>query len=100
MGVMHPYQLSEAEQAIASTAATIAQDVALRHAPEVDTKGRFPLETLGALRTQGYLGLTVPPDFGGQGQGPRAFAAVVEELAQGCASAAMVYVMHVAGTQA
>jgi alkylation response protein AidB-like acyl-CoA dehydrogenase len=97
---MHPYQLSEAEQAIASTAATIAQDVALRHAPEVDTKGRFPQEALTALRAQGYLGLTVPADRGGQGQGPRAFAAAVEELAQGCASAAMVYVMHVAATQA
>ena len=97
---MHPYQLSEAEQAIASTAATIAQDVALRHAPEVDIKGRFPRETLTALGAQGYLGLTVPADFGGQAQGPRAFAAAVEELAQGCASTAMVYVMHVAATQA
>jgi len=97
---MHPYQLSEAEQAIASTAASIAQDVGLRHAPEVDTKGRFPQEALTALGAQGFLGLCLPPDLGGQGHGPRAFAAAAEELAQGCASTAMVYVMHVAATQA
>src|SRR5262249_59921836 len=34
------------------------------------------------------------------GHGPGTFAAVVEELAQVCASTAMVYVMHVSAAQA
>jgi len=42
----------------------------------------------------------VPTALGGWGQGPRTFAAVVEELAQACGSTAMVYVMHVTSTQA
>jgi alkylation response protein AidB-like acyl-CoA dehydrogenase len=46
-----------------------------------------------------FLGLCVAKEFGGVGQGPRAFAAVTEELAQGCSSTAMIYVLHVAATQ-
>ena len=53
-----------------------------------------------ALAADGLYGLTVPAEFGGQAQTPSAFAAVVEELAQGCSSTAMVYVMHVTATQA
>jgi isovaleryl-CoA dehydrogenase len=39
-------------------------------------------------------------EFGGVGQGHRVFAAVTEELAQGCCSAAMIFVMHVAAAKA
>lgn len=97
---MHPYQLTEAEQAVAASATTIAQQIGLAHAPEVDSKARFPQEAVSALADQGFLGLCVTAELGGQGQGPRAFAAVVEELAQGCGSTAMVYVMHISATQA
>ena len=72
------------------------QDVLSRHAAEVDSTARFPEESVAALRASGLLGLTLPAALGGAGQGPRVFAAVVEELAQRCASTAMVYVMHVA----
>jgi len=39
-------------------------------------------------------------EFGGKGEGMRAFAGVVEELAGACGSTAMVYVMHVCAAQA
>jgi alkylation response protein AidB-like acyl-CoA dehydrogenase len=45
------------------------------------------------------MGLTVPAALGGGGQGPRAFASVLAKLAEGCASTAMIYMMHVCGTQ-
>src|SRR6202035_4668730 len=41
-----------------------------------------------------------PTALGGKGEGPRAYAEVVEELAQVCASTAMIYVMHVTAGQA
>jgi alkylation response protein AidB-like acyl-CoA dehydrogenase len=74
--------------------------VLTRHAAEVDATPRFPEESLEGLAAQGFLGLCVPATLGGAGQGPRAFAAVVEELAMGCASTTMIYVMHVAAQQA
>src|SRR5437879_3084177 len=96
---MHIYGLNQQEQEYAADAAAIARDVGQRWAAEVDSQGRFPKETLAVLAERGFLGLSVPKDLGGKGQGPRAFAAVVEELAQSCASTAMVYVMHIAAAQ-
>ncbi|HEY7545281.1 MAG TPA: acyl-CoA dehydrogenase family protein [Blastocatellia bacterium] len=94
------YGLDQTALDVAATTASIARDVALPSAAEVDAEARFPQESLAALARGGLLGLTVPKEFGGKGQGPRAFAAAVEELAQGCTSAAMIYVMHISAAQA
>src|SRR6266700_202349 len=83
-----------------ATAAALVREVLAVHAGDVDATGRFPQEALDALARSGLLGLFAPGQLGGGGQGPRVFAAVVEELALGCASAALIYVMHVAGAQA
>jgi alkylation response protein AidB-like acyl-CoA dehydrogenase len=97
--VPHVYGLDAKGVALAERAAEIARDVCARHAGEVDAKARFPRESLDALAKAGFWGLCVPTAFGGQGAGPAEFCAVVEELAQGCASTAMVYVMHVTAAQ-
>jgi alkylation response protein AidB-like acyl-CoA dehydrogenase len=97
---LHPYAIDDTATALVSRASSLAREVLTRHAPEVDATPRFPEESLEQLAAQGFLGLCVPASLGGAGQGPRAFAAVVEELALGCASTAMIYVMHVAAQQA
>jgi alkylation response protein AidB-like acyl-CoA dehydrogenase len=71
--------------------------IARESAPEVDGQGRFPEETVGALRSSGLLGLTLPTEAGGLGAGPRDFAHVLSQLASACGSSAMIYLMHVAG---
>jgi alkylation response protein AidB-like acyl-CoA dehydrogenase len=83
-----------------ATAAALAREVLARHAPVVDAERRFPKESVEELGKAGLLGLCAPGQLGGAGEGPRTFAAVVEELAGGCASTAMVYVMHVSAAQA
>ena len=79
-------------------AETVARDVLAVHAADVDRQARWPAESVDALRLGGFLGLTVPESHGGAGQGPRTFANVMAKLAEGCASTAMIYLMHVAGT--
>jgi alkylation response protein AidB-like acyl-CoA dehydrogenase len=91
----HMYGLSEQGLYFAKDAAKLAAEVLAKHAADVDVKGRFPTESIAALGTRGFMGLTLDPKLGGQGQAPRVFAAVVEELATACASTAMIYVMHV-----
>jgi alkylation response protein AidB-like acyl-CoA dehydrogenase len=66
----------------------------------VDTNARFPKESIDALARAGLLGLSLPSTHGGSGENMRAFAAVTEELAVACGSTAMIYVMHVAASQA
>jgi alkylation response protein AidB-like acyl-CoA dehydrogenase len=96
----HVYGIDGETARLAERAAEITRSTAARNASEVDQQARFPAESVSALGREGLLGLCVDPAFGGQGQGPRAFAAVVEEIAQGCGSTAMVYVMHVSAAQA
>jgi alkylation response protein AidB-like acyl-CoA dehydrogenase len=82
-----------------TSAQAVAKEAA-KHAADVDQKARFPEEAINALKSSGLMGLTVPANLGGKGQGPRPFVAVCEELAQSCASTAMIYNMHVVATQA
>src|SRR5262249_33696518 len=98
--VTHPYRLNEVDAHLAQAAADAARDVLAANAADVDHQARFPEESLQALRHQGLLGLCVQTALGGEGAGMRAFAAVAEELATGCASTAMIYVMHVTAAQA
>ncbi|HJZ81053.1 MAG TPA: acyl-CoA dehydrogenase family protein [Pyrinomonadaceae bacterium] len=94
------YGLSPGALERVRAAAKIASEVALPNAADVDEHGRFPAESLKSLGAAGLLGLCLPQECGGQGEGMRAFAGVVEELAAACGSSAMVYVMHTAAAQA
>ena len=80
--------------AVADRMAAIADTVAGPAAADVDERGRFPSETVDALRAEGLLAALVPLEFGGGG-------ATLSEVSQGlvalgrrCASSAMVVAMH------
>lgn len=74
-------------------------EVAAQHAAHVDREGRFPVETIDALRDRGLLGLTLPESIGGLGGTPSDFLSATRALASRCASSAMVYLMHVCAAQ-
>src|SRR5215475_9426361 len=93
------YGLDETVGTWRQKAAALAADVVARHATDVDTNARFPTESMTALAQGGFYGLCIDTSFGGQGQGPATFAAVVEELARHCGSTAMIYVMHVSAAK-
>jgi alkylation response protein AidB-like acyl-CoA dehydrogenase len=91
------YRLNDQQQEIVNRAAAIADDVLAKHAADVDSKARFPSEAISALGDAGLMGLTVPEEYGGFGQGFATAAAVIDQLAQRDASVAMVYLMHLCG---
>jgi alkylation response protein AidB-like acyl-CoA dehydrogenase len=95
----HIYGVNGAGASYLAAATQVARQAAAS-AAAVDEQGRFPQEAVQELAAQGFFGLCVPLEFGGQEQPPGVFAAVVEELAQACASTAMIYVMHVTASQA
>ncbi len=76
----------------------VVTDVVGPGAAEVDGSGSYPRASLDALSQAGLLGLVSAADVGGGGEGFRAAAAVVEELARHCGSTAMVVLMHYAAT--
>jgi alkylation response protein AidB-like acyl-CoA dehydrogenase len=91
------YRLNEEQQRIAATAASVAADRIAPRAADVDRQASFPKDSIAALGAGGLLGLNVPRDRGGLGQGLRTAAAVIETIAQSCPSTAMVYLMHLCG---
>lgn len=72
----------------------IAQEVAAKHADDVDSKARFPAETVAALREAKAMSALIPKDLGGSGLTMRELGMLVGALAQTCASSAMVLAMH------
>ena len=92
------YRLTDEQTALIERLRPIADESIAPHAADVDANGRFPREALDALAKGGFLGLTVPKEDGGLGQNMRMVAAVLDEIGQRDASAAMVYLMHLSGT--
>ena len=91
------YRLNEDQQRIVNDAAAVAEKELAPRAAAVDRDAAFPRESIAALGARGLLGLNVAKEHGGQGQGFRTIAAVLDVVAQRCPSTAMVYLMHMCG---
>lgn len=76
----------------------VATDVAAPRADEVDQQRVWPKHTFDALSESGLLGLHVPVELGGHGEGLVALALLTEILGQSCSSSAICYGMHCVGT--
>ncbi|NQV25335.1 MAG: acyl-CoA/acyl-ACP dehydrogenase [Rhodopirellula sp.] len=94
------YRVNEAGSTLIESCRKIATNGVASAAANVDAQAQFPESSIRSLADAGLLGLTLPREVGGHEQTPGAFAAIVEELAQSCASTAMIYVMHITATQA
>lgn len=80
------------------TAVTLAQQLAVEfaaRADEADRLGALPPADVDSLKSSGYLGLSVPVEFGGMGLSLADCVAAQVELAQGSASTALVAGMQV-----
>jgi alkylation response protein AidB-like acyl-CoA dehydrogenase len=71
------------------------------NAKRSDDELLYPRRNLEVLGEHGFLGLTVPEEYGGLGENHVAFAMTCETIARyGCASTAMCYVMHIGAVMA
>jgi len=92
------YRLTVQQEALLADLRQIAAGSIAPYADEVDAKSRFPREAFDALAAAGWLALTIPEAYGGQGQGVRLACAALDEIALHCASTAMIYLMHLCGS--
>jgi alkylation response protein AidB-like acyl-CoA dehydrogenase len=72
----------------------VAQSVVRPLAAEVDSEHRFPREAIHAAIEAGLMGVLIPREYGGAGLDALAFAICIEELAQACASTAVIVDVH------
>lgn len=64
------------------------------HAEAVDREGIYPWPSLRALAANGYLGVTVPAEYGGRGLGLRHLCVVLEEVGRGCGTTSQTMIGH------
>jgi alkylation response protein AidB-like acyl-CoA dehydrogenase len=77
-------------------AAELAKDLARKfscRASAADKLGELPKEDIGDLKTSGYLGLSIPKDYGGWGLSLAEVVAAHLELSKGSGSTALVVTM-------
>lgn len=77
-----------------ATATSLADDVLFPAALATDASELVPAENLDALAAAGMYGLFVPPELGGLGADFETTCDVVEIIASGCLSTALVWVQH------
>jgi alkylation response protein AidB-like acyl-CoA dehydrogenase len=87
------FRITEQQRDLQRRARCLAADFATR-AAQHDREASDPVENYAALREAGFYGLNVPADLGGAGLGLLDWSLAAEELAQGCASTALSFNMH------
>jgi len=76
----------------------VSLEVLARTADETDRLRRFPRKAIEELSKRQVLGLMVSREFGGASGSLLDMALVLETLAKGCASTAMIVLMHYCAT--
>jgi len=71
-----------------------AEEVLTPVAPGIDATDVVPPKVLEGLAAAGFLGVGLPEEYGGRGDGARATVAVLEELAKGNAAVATMTAVH------
>jgi alkylation response protein AidB-like acyl-CoA dehydrogenase len=89
-----PVQLVELQ----SVATDLAENVIAPLAAEVDAECRWPAHSMQAFADAGLLGLQVPSELGGLGQGLLGLCVLTEAIARACPSSALCYGMHCVAT--
>src|SRR3954447_24553739 len=87
-------RLTEEQRMLRDTARDVAQNLLAPHAAEWDREARFPQEALAELGRLGFMGMLVPPEYGGAGADHVGYALALEEIAAGDASVSTVLAVH------
>jgi butyryl-CoA dehydrogenase len=76
-------RLTDEQRMLRDTARDFAERELAPHAAERDREARFPKEALAELGQLGFMGMLVPPEYGGAGADHVGYALAMEEVAAG-----------------
>ncbi|WP_347550120.1 acyl-CoA dehydrogenase family protein [Pseudalkalibacillus hwajinpoensis] len=89
----NPFIKNNRQKNLLKLGSDLADSFALR-ADKIDQEGRFPSENFEELKQSGYVSLTVPEHFGGNGINLYEFVMLQEKIASGDASTALSIGWH------
>ncbi|MFN8506282.1 MAG: acyl-CoA dehydrogenase family protein [Dehalococcoidia bacterium] len=76
------FELSEEHRLIKDTARRIAREVVAPRAKELDETGEYPHDIFAAFKQAGLLGMAIPEEMGGTGNGILPICLAIEEVAK------------------
>ncbi|MCY7372817.1 MAG: acyl-CoA dehydrogenase family protein [Spirochaetaceae bacterium] len=86
--------LSADQRAVRSAVRQWVDDVVVPHALRNDREERFPQEALEGLRETGFVGMSIPEEYGGGGADPLTYCLFMEELSRGDANVRSIMSVH------
>ena len=86
--------LTAEQDAVRKAVKEWVDDVVSPRALENDRKERFPQEALDGLRQTGFIGLSIPEQYGGGGGDPLSYVLFIEELGRGDANVRSIVSVH------
>ena len=86
------FDLTPDQQDLQQRARDLARSVFAARAPEIDKSEEYPWDNAKALNEGGFMGMTIPKEFGGQGRSFLDAVLVVEQMAQVCGVTARIVV--------
>src|ERR1044071_9399929 len=87
-------RLTDEQLLLRDTAREFARNELMPHAGEWDREARFPKEALAELGKLGFMGILVPPDYGGAGADHVGYALALEEIASGDGAVSTILSVH------
>ena len=86
------FELTETQKQLQATARGFAKKEIAPRAAEVDRTEQYPWENVKQLTKQGFMGMTVPQEYGGPGMTYLDVVLVIEEIAKVCGVSARIVV--------
>jgi alkylation response protein AidB-like acyl-CoA dehydrogenase len=79
------FDLTPAQRALQAKASALARGPIAARAAEIDRSEEYPWDNIALLKEAGFLGMTIPPGYGGIGASYLDAVLVIEEMANGAA---------------
>lgn len=89
------FDLSPELEAFRQKAKTFADKEIRPHARSMDRDGTFPTDILRKAGEQGFLGVTIPQEYGGSMMGSLASCVMLEEFNAACAATGVTVSVHI-----
>jgi len=84
------FDLTEDHRLIQQTARDFATKEIEPKAAELDRTARWPTEIVARMAELGFMGLAIPPEYGGAGLDTVSYVLVMEEVSRACASSGVI----------
>ena len=90
--------IEERRESWRGKAREVATRVVAPRAAEIDAKGEFAWDLAEVYSKYGFLSLVIPKEYGGMDTDITSFCLVAEEIANACASSALLVIVQAVGT--